>query len=109
MLTPEKLQIGDEVRIIAPSRSLSLLSEETIRLAKENFEKQGLEVTFSKNCKESDMFMSSSIESRVEDIHQAFKDKNVKAIFTVIGGFNANQILKYLDYGLIQNNPKILC
>jgi len=109
MLTPEKLHIGDEIRIIAPSRSLSLLSEETIRLAKENLEKQGLEVTFSKNCRESDMFMSSSIESRVEDIHQAFKDKNVKAIFTVIGGFNVNQILKYLDYELIQNNPKILC
>lgn len=109
MITPEKLQIGDEVRIIAPSRSLSLLHEETIRLAKENLEKQGLEVTFSKNCRDIDMFMSSSIESRVEDLHQAFKDKNVKAILTVIGGFNSNQILKYLDYDLIQSNPKILC
>jgi muramoyltetrapeptide carboxypeptidase len=45
----------------------------------------------------------------VEDIHEAFKDKNIKAILTVIGGFNVNQILEYIDYDLIKNNPKILC
>ena len=109
MIIPPKLKQGDEIRIIAPARSLSLLSEDLIRLAKENFEKQGFKITFSKNCKESDIFMSSSIKSRVEDIHEAFADKNVKAIFTVIGGFNSNQLLKYLDYDLIMNNPKILC
>lgn len=109
MIIPQKLKPGDEIRVIAPSRSLSLISEERIKLAKENFEKQGFKITFSKNCKESDIFVSSSIKSRVEDIHDAFRDKNVKAIFTVIGGFNSNQLLKYLDYDLIKNNPKILC
>jgi muramoyltetrapeptide carboxypeptidase LdcA involved in peptidoglycan recycling len=106
---PDKLQRGDEIRIIAPSRSLSLLSEENIRLAIVRLEKEGFNVTFSNNCKEKDVFMSSSIKSRVEDIHEAFKDQNVKAVFTVIGGFNSNQILKYLDYELIISNPKILC
>ncbi|MEA3463854.1 MAG: S66 peptidase family protein [Patescibacteria group bacterium] len=108
-MIPPKLKQRDEIRIIAPARSLSLLLEKNIQLAKENFEKQGFKITFSKNCKEFDVFMSSSIKSRVEDIHEAFKDKNVKAIFTVIGGFNSNQLLKYLDYDLIKNNPKILC
>jgi len=109
MIIPPKLKQGDEIRIIAPARSLSLLSEENIKLAKENLEKQGFKITFSKNCKESDVFISSSIKSRVEDIHEAFRDKNVKAIFAVIGGFNSNQLLKYLDYELIKSNPKILC
>jgi len=106
---PPKLKQCDEIRIIAPARSLSLLSEDLVKLAKENFEKQGFKITFSKNCKEKDMFNSSSVKSRVEDLHEAFSDKNVKAVFTVIGGFNSNQILKYLDYDLIKNNPKILC
>lgn len=109
MIIPKKLQLGDEIRVIAPARSLSLLSEENINLAKENLEKQGFKVSFSKNCREKDIFISSSIKSRVEDLHEAFKDQNVKAIFTVIGGFNSNQLLKYLDYKLIKNNPKILC
>jgi len=106
---PSKLKKGDEIRIIAPARSLSLVSEENIKIAKDSLEKQGYKVTFSKNCRESDMFMSSSIKSRVSDIHQAFKDKNVKAILAVIGGFNSNELLSYLDYKLIKNNPKILC
>jgi len=109
MLIPDKLKSGDEIRVIAPARSMSLLSKENIALAKERLEEQGFNVSFSKYCQESDMFMSSSIESRVEDIHQAFQDQNVKAILTVIGGFNSNQILSYLDYDLIKNNPKILC
>lgn len=108
-IIPEKLKKGDEIRVIAPARSLALLSDDVLKLAKENLEKQGYKVTFSKNCKECDMFMSSSIKSRVSDIHQAFKDKKVKAIFTVIGGFNSNELLPYLDYELIKNNPKILC
>src|SRR5699024_2083738 len=36
-------------------------------------------------------------------------DKNVKAILTVIGGYNVNQILDYIDYDLIKENPKIIC
>ncbi len=109
MIIPQKLKIGDEIRIIAPSRSLSLLSEENINLAKTKLENLGFKITFSKNCKESDIFLSSSIQSRIYDIHEAFLDKNVKAIFTVIGGFNCNQLLQYLDYKLIKNNPKIFC
>jgi len=58
---------------------------------------------------EADDVISSSIESRIEDLHEAFADKNVKAIFTVIGGFNSNQLLSHIDYELIKNNPKILC
>ena len=109
MIVPPKLIQGDEIRVIAPARSLSLLSEELIQTAKENIEKQGFKITFSENCRESNMFVSSSVKSRVEDIHKAFADRNVNAIFSVIGGFNSNQILKYLDYELIKNNPKILC
>ena len=37
------------------------------------------------------------------------KDKNVKALLTVIGGYNINQLLDYVDYDLIKENPKIFC
>lgn len=109
MIIPWKLKKWDEIRVIAPSRSLSLLSQDIINLAKDNLEKQGFIVTFSKNCQEKDIFNSSKIESRIEDISEAFKDNNVKAILTVIWWFNSNQLLDYIDYELIKNNPKILC
>lgn len=109
MIIPKKLKPGDEIRIVAPSRSLKILSQETIDTAIKNLEALDLKITFSKNCSNSNDNFSSSIEDRVEDLHDAFKDKNVKGILTVIGGYNSNQIIDYLDYNLIRNNPKIIC
>jgi muramoyltetrapeptide carboxypeptidase len=103
-----KLQVGDEVRIVAPSNSLKLISGENIQLATQKLERLGLKVSFAKNVNECDEFMSSSVASRVEDLHEAFADKNVKMIMPVIGGYNCNQLLKHLDYDLIKKNPKFL-
>lgn len=69
----------------------------------------GLNVVFGKNIAETDAFHSSSIKSRLEDLHWAFADPQIKAIFTAIGGFNSNQLLPYIDWETIKNNPKIFC
>lgn len=108
-IVPNKLRLGDEIRVIAPSRSLAIISKSQRAISLERFAKMGLKVTFGKHVEECDEFNSSSIESRVEDLHAAFSDPGVKGILTVIGGFNSNQLLKYLDFELIKNNPKILC
>ena len=106
---PGKLKAGDEVRVIAPARSLAIISAESRQIADARLADLGLKITFGKHVEEADDFVSSSIASRIEDIHDAFRDPKVKAILTVIGGFNSNQLLRYLDWELIRNNPKILC
>jgi muramoyltetrapeptide carboxypeptidase LdcA involved in peptidoglycan recycling len=88
---------------------LEIISQTNRDLAVKRLGELGLKISYSKNAEEIDEFDSSSIESRVADLHEAFRDKNVKGILTAIGGFNVNQILKYLDYDLIKNNPKVLC
>ena len=109
-MIPEKLKSGDEVRVIAPARSMNILGEDCKQIATERLESLGLKVTFGKHIMEADPdSFSTSIEARIEDLHDAFRDKNVKAILTVIGGFNSNQLLDYIDYDLIKENPKILC
>jgi len=106
---PKKLQSGDEIRVIAPSRSLGIIGEDARKIAKKFFESLELKVSFGDHVEETDDFSSSAIESRVYDLHEAFQDANVKAIFTVIGGFNSNQLLQYIDWDLIKRNPKIFC
>jgi len=69
----------------------------------------GLKLSFGEHVNEFDEFCSSTIESRVKDLHNAFKDPNVKAIITVIGGFNSNQLLEFIDWELIKKNPKVFC
>ena len=104
---PPKLQIGDEIRVVAPSCSISIISSMNREIANKRFEELGFKVSFGKHVEEIDEFNSSSIKSRVADLHKAFLDKNVKAVFTVIGGFNCNQLLKYINWDIIKNNRKI--
>lgn len=106
---PAKLQPGDEIRVIAPSRSMALIGEEGKKGSLEVLEKLGYKITFGKHVSEKNEELSSSVKSRISDLHDAYKDKNVKAILTVIGGFNCNQMLHHIDYELIKKNPKIFC
>lgn len=109
IIIPKKLRQGDEVRVIAPARSMAIISDQLKIIANKRFSDLGLKLSFGKNVNKKDAFRSSIIKDRASDLHQAFSDKNVKAIITVIGGFNSNQLLDYIDWQLIKSNPKILC
>lgn len=109
VIFPTKLKQGDEVRVVAPARSLSMISEGLRTIANKRFGEMGLKLSFGGNVEKSDDFISSDIASRVSDLHEAFSDKRVKAIITVIGGFNSNQLLRSIDWELIKANPKIFC
>lgn len=108
-IIPQKLKKGDQIRIVAPLISLSILSDADCKKSKEVLEGLGLTVTFGKHVQEMDSLMTSSVKSRVEDLHDAFADPEVKAIFSAIGGPASNDILEAVDYELIKKNPKILC
>lgn len=116
MIIPSRLKVGDTIAVISPSLSLSIVSEENIAEAVKVFEeKLGLKVVFGKNARNtvdsyaSPLFDSSTIEDRISDLHWAFSDPSINAIFTSIGGFNSHELLPHIDYDLIRNNPKILC
>jgi muramoyltetrapeptide carboxypeptidase LdcA involved in peptidoglycan recycling len=109
LIKPDRLTPGDEIRIIAPSSSLYIISEENRHIATDILEGLGLKISFGKHVLECDQFHSSSIEARIEDIHEAFSDHNVKGILTVLGGYNSNQLLSQIDYDLILRNPKFFC
>lgn len=106
---PRRLRRGDEVRVIAPARSLALIGPETRHVAAQRFERLGLELSFGRHVVICDEFVSAPIEDRVADLHDAFADPSVAAILTVIGGYNSNQLLPFIDWELIAANPKILC
>jgi muramoyltetrapeptide carboxypeptidase len=106
-IVPNHLKPGDKIMIISPADSLFFLSSEMQSIAQKRFQDLDLELVFSKNSYEVDEFDSSSIESRVEDLHQAFLDTGIKGVFASYGGYNSNQLLRYIDWEIIKNNPKI--
>ena len=106
----KKLKKGDHIRVISPSLSIQAIGGFNANVsAKEKLEELGFDLSFSSNYFEHDLFDSASIASRVEDLHEAFADPSVDAILATIGGFNCNELLPYLDYDLIAQNPKIFC
>lgn len=104
---PNKLKHGDNIMVVAPSDSLANINDDVSAIAKQRFSDMGLKVSFAKNVTEIDELDSSKVESRVADLHEAFANKDVQGIFTSFGGYNCNQLLKYLDFDLIKRNPKL--
>lgn len=107
---PRKLRTGDTVRVVAPARSRAFVLEHDHRsVIAERFAALGLRLSYGEHVDERDDFDSSSIASRVADLHAAWADPEVAAILTVIGGFNSNELLPHLDWSLIGDNPKVFC
>ena len=86
MIIAPKLKKGSHIRVIAPSRSFKIISQDCRDVATARFKEMNISVSYSKNSDEFDIFSSSSIQSRITDLHDAFSDKSVDAIFTAIGG-----------------------
>ena len=107
---PKKLKLNDSVCVIAPACSAATMDRVIRNKALKVLEKDlGLKIIFSKNAFEKNILSSSSLKSKIEDLHKAFSDKNIRGILCVRGGFNANTLLKYIDWDLIKANPKPLC
>jgi muramoyltetrapeptide carboxypeptidase len=108
-ILPPKLRPGDLIRVVAPSLSLSVISEPNRADADRRLGELGLRVSFGAHVAESDPLASSRVDSRVADLHDAFADPEVAGVLTVIGGYNSNELLPRLDWKLIAANPKVLC
>lgn len=108
---PTRLMPEDEIRVIAPASGIKIIAPDCREIACQRFAEMGLKVSYGNNTVDEnwDIDGSASVEKRVADLHQAFADPKIKAIFTMIGGNNSNQLLDYIDYKLIAANPKIFC
>lgn len=109
LIIPPKLRAGDTIRIVAPSRSLNIVSTPVRANADRQLKQLSLNVTLGRHSDEVDASGSSSAAARLEDLHDALRDPSVSAILTAIGGYNTNQLLDEFDYGLCRRNPKIIC
>jgi muramoyltetrapeptide carboxypeptidase len=102
----KKLKQGDKIQVITPASSLKSIKIKKIKKSIKLLESLGFKVSFGKNVYENGIFGSSSVKSRVNDLHKAFEDKKVSAILCAQGGYNSNELLPYIDWNIIKNNPK---
>jgi len=103
---PKALRRGDVIGICAPASPPS--SEEKINKGVAYLERLGYRVELGRNLYRKRGYLAGSDAQRTEDLNELFTNKNVKAIFTVRGGYGSHRILNLLNYNLIKRNPKIL-
>lgn len=104
-IKPKKLKRGELIGIISPASTPNNAS--LVQNGVKYIESLGYRTIIGKNVGKVRGYLAGTDEERVEDIHQMFGDKNIKAIFCLRGGYGAFRLLDKIDYKLIQNNPKI--
>ena len=110
MIIPKKLKKGDTIAIVSLSSGMGGEKEFYHRylLGKERLEKVfGLRVITMPNALKGVEYLYKHPEARAKDLMDAFKNKKIKAIITMIGGDDSIRLLPYIDDEVIKNNPKI--
>ena len=103
-LKPQHIEKGDRIYLITPS---GFATEEKINKAIENIKSLGLEVEHSEKIFSKYGYLAGTDEERLADLHYAFENPEIKAIFCIRGGYGATRLLDKIDYELIKKNPKI--
>lgn len=100
------LNYGDKVGIVACSNGLDKSNKIKIQELENTLSTLGLKTVLSdKIYKKYSEFNGTGAE-RAEVIIKFFLDLDIKAIFDVSGGDLSNEVLDYIDFEIIKNNPK---
>jgi len=102
---PKRLLKGDLIGIISPASTPDDLSR--INSGIKYLEKLGYKVLVGSNVGKNHGYLAGSDEERLNDLHSMFKNKAVKAIMCVRGGYGSPRLLDKIDYKMIKKNPKI--
>lgn len=105
IVKPKKLKKGDVIGLIAPSSPIT--DKELLNNSIGYIEKQGYSVELGKNIYLEKGYLAGDDTKRLEDLHNMFSNKNIKAIICIRGGYGSTRILDRIDYNLIKKNPKI--
>src|SRR5260370_14508530 len=105
-IRPHALKLGDTVGLITPSTFVS--DPDALALAEKTVAYFGLKSKWGKNVRQREGYLGGAVQGRLDDLHAMFRDREVKALFALRGGYGAAQLLDRIDYDLIRSNPKIL-
>ena len=105
-IRPHALKLGDTVGLITPSTFVS--DPDALALAEKTVAYFGLKSKWGKNVRQREGYLGGAVQGRLDDLHAMFRDREVKALFALRGGYGASQLLDRIDYDLIRSNPKIL-
>jgi muramoyltetrapeptide carboxypeptidase len=104
-IRPPILRAGDTVGIVTLG---SPRDAETINARIQFLENMGFRVVVGEYVFSSMGFVAATPQQRAADLMRLFENPEVRAIIPVRGGSGVADILQYLDFSVINRNPKII-
>lgn len=109
MIFPPAFHPGDTVALVATSSPPSpQQAEEVIKRTVAALEQRGYQVwqAPSLGVRTERGYAAAPADMRAADLHAAFRDPRIRAVWAIRGGSTAMELLPLLDYDLIRANPK---
>jgi len=104
-ILPKTLSKGDTIGVISPSGPVD---EDKLKTGLDALIQLGYRTKIGKHVRGKWGYLAGKDEERLEDLHWAFSDDEIDAIFCSRGGYGTNRIIEGVDFELIKSNPKIL-
>ena len=104
-IKPCRLVTGDTIGVISPA---SGVSDSTFEKGLANIAELGFNTKVGKYARGGKGFLAGTDAERLHDLHWAFSDPEINAVWCMRGGYGASRLLPQIDYKLLKRNPKIL-
>jgi muramoyltetrapeptide carboxypeptidase len=98
-----RLCTGATVALIAPC---SPPSDDKLANAIRNLTMLGLRVVEGKSLRSRLGYLAGDDDTRLADLHWAFRDPAIDVVWCVRGGYGAGRLLPRIDFSLIRQHPK---
>lgn len=102
---PQRLSFGDTLALVAPASPPA--DARAVDQSIAALEKIGFKVKLARHARERRGFLAGSDRERAADLMEAFRDRHVKGIICLRGGYGTARLLPLLDYDLIRRTAKI--
>lgn len=96
------LPSGGVIGLIAPAGPAAL----DLDRATQWMNARGYQLRVFPSVWESDGYLAGSDATRLRDVHDAFADSRIDAIFCLRGGYGTPRLLEGLDFELLRRHPK---
>lgn len=103
---PARLRPGDVVGLIEPAGFSDDMFE--VEQVKSTISAMGLVPKVGRHVMARHGYLAGTDRQRAADINEMYADDEVRAVFTIRGGWGCARLLPFLDWKIIRANPKLL-
>jgi len=105
-ILPAFLNKGDTVGIIAPAGQI--VNKDAFTQGIKILKEMGFLVKFPRDLWPGDGYLADCDENRVNELHELFRDPEIKVLLSARGGYGCLRLLSNLDLDLVRQNPKLI-